>query len=884
MLRTVWVALLAAALPAAAAGREQATSHASVPVVQAVRSNTSVVIDGRLDDEVWLRAPAATAFTQRDPDEGKPVTEGTELRLAYDDDALYVGARMHDREPSRIVRQLSRRDQEAEADGFWLYLDPHHDHLTGAVFSVSAAGVQGDATIHNDSWQDGSWDAVWQSGVQTDEGGWTLEMRIPFSQLRFTADERHTFGINAQRYIQRKNERAWLVHVPKTESGLASRMGHLEGLNGVSPHRTLELLPYLSSRAEYVAPSGAGDPFNDGTRLFSGAGLDLKYRPTSSLTLDGTINPDFGQVEVDPAVVNLTAFETFFEEKRPFFIEGANIFSNFGRSGANSFWGFNRSEPLIFYSRRIGRSPQGEADGQFVDRPGSTTILGAAKLTGKTRNGWTLGLLEAVTGRERAQTITEGFQNRTEVEPLSNYLVGRVQRDKGRGAIGLITTAVNRDLRAPALRRELVDQAYVAGADAHYFLDAKRSWVVTGQMAGSQVAGAADALSRIQRASQRYYHRPDANHLEFDPAATSLRGWTGGLNLNRNSGVHGVNAALWAVSPGFESGDAGFNFNADRAGMHAVYQWHNPNVNRFSRRRSLGIAKWYTWNFARELQGDGIHLFGNIQFKNYWSLFSQGAWSRRVQDDRATRGGPTMASPRGHFAFLGLDTDGRKRVSAGANWNIQGDEFGSSSFGTGLNVQYRPMSSLEISSGPSFQRNHNLAQYVDTFPDPVADATYGARYVFATLRQKEFSLQTRVNVVLSPKISLQVYLQPLVSVGNYDGFKELARPRTFDFVRFGQHRGAVTHDAESRRYAVEPGDGGAAFGFDNPDFNFKSLRLNMIFRWEWRPGSAMYFVWTEQREDAARPGQFALGRDVRGIFSAPADDVILFKLAYWFQR
>jgi len=883
MFRLVSVALLAAAVSAAPASGQTST-HASVPVVQAVRSNTPIVIDGRLDEEAWLRAPAATTFTQRDPDEGKPATELTELRLAYDDAALYVGARLHDREPSRIVRQLSRRDQGAEADGFWLYLDPHHDHLTGAVFSVSAAGVQGDAAIYNDSWEDSSWDAVWESAVKTDEGGWTVEMRIPFSQLRFTADEHHTFGINATRYIQRKNERDWLVHVPKTESGLASRMGHLEGLNGVSPHRTLELLPYLSSRAEYVAPPASGDPFNDGTRLFGSGGLDLKYRPTSSLTLDGTINPDFGQVEVDPAVVNLTAFETFFEEKRPFFIEGANIFSNFGRSGSNSFWGFNRSEPLIFYSRRIGRSPQGSADGDFVDRPSATTILGAAKITGKTRNGWSVGLLEAVTGRERAQTVTDGFLSRTEVEPLSNYLVGRVQREKGRGAFGLITTAVNRDLRTPALRADLPDQAYVAGVDAHYFLDSKRDWVVTGQLTGSHVAGSTDAVLELQRAPQRYYQRPDAPHLELDPAATNLRGWTGSVNLNRNSGVHGVNAALWGVSPGFESSDAGFNFNGDRGGMHAVYQWHNPNVNRFSRRRALGIAKWYTWNFARELQGDGVHLFGNMQFKNYWSVFASGGFFRAVQDDRATRGGPSMLAPRSQFGFFALESDSRKRISAGVNWNSDGNEFGGSSMGTGINVTYRPAASLEISSGPSFQRNHNLAQYVDTFVDAAAAETFGSRYVFATLHQKEFSLQTRVNYIVSPKMSLQIYLQPLVSVGDYDVFKELARPRTYDFVRYGLDRGALTYDPVSRQYTVEPGDGGVPFTFDDPDFNFKSLRLNAIFRWEWRPGSAMYFVWTEQREDDARPGQFALRRDVGGVFAAPADDIILFKIAYWFQR
>jgi hypothetical protein len=709
-------------------------------------------------------------------------------------------------------------------------------------------------------------------------------MRIPFSQLRFSADEHHTFGINALRYIQRRNERAWLVHVPKTESGLASRMGHLEGLDGISPHRTLELLPYVVNRAEYVAPPQAGDPFNDGTRVFAGTGLDLKYRPSSSLTLDGTINPDFGQVEVDPAVVNLTAFETFFEEKRPFFIEGANIFSNFGQGGANSFWGFNRAEPLIFYSRRIGRSPQGSAEGGFVDRPNATTILGAAKLTGKTRRGWTLGMLEAVTGREYARTLTDGIRDRVEVEPLSNYVVGRMQREKGRGAVGFLATAVHRDLRAPALREALVDQAYVGGVDAHYFFDSKREWVVTGRVAGSSVSGSTGAVSRLQLAPQRYYDRPDAAHLSFDPSATNLRGWTGSVNLNRNSGIHGLNAALWWVSPGFESGDAGFNFNSDRGGMHVVYQWNNPKVNSFARERSFGIAKWYTWNFARELQGDGLHAFGHVQFKNYWSVFTSGLLFRNVQDDRATRGGPSMASPSTRGMFGGLESDGRKRVSIGFNGNLFSGAFGGSSLSGSLNVRYRPVASLEISSGPSFQRNIQPAQYVGTFEDPAAAATFGARYVFATLRQKEFNLQTRVNYVLSPKISLQVYMQPLVSVGDYDEFKQLARPRTFDFVRFGQDSGALQYDPGANRYDVFPGDGGTTFGFDNPDFNFKSLRLNAIFRWEWRPGSAMYVVWTEQRQDVARPGQFALGRDVRSLFAARPDDIIQFKIAYWFQR
>ena len=869
---------------AVSAGQNPST-HDTVPVVQAIRATAPIVVDGQLNEEVWLRTPPATAFTQREPDEGKPVTEATELRIAYDDTALYVAALLKDREPRRIARQLARRDQDAEADSFTVVLDPHHDHLTGASFAVTAAGVQFDATIFNDTSMDSSWDAVWQSAVTVDESGWSVEIRIPYSQLRFPSADRLTFGINAMRYIQRKKEQAWLVHVPKTESGLASRMGHLEGLNGVVPHRTVEFLPYVVSRAEFLERSSPTDPFNDGARAFAGIGVDLKYRMSSNLSLDGTINPDFGQVEVDPAVVNLTAFETFFEEKRPFFIEGANIFSNFGQTGANNFWGFNRAEPMIFYSRRIGRSPQGSATGEFVDVPTASTILGAAKLTGKTRSGWSLGLLDAVTGRERAKTVSDGVGARTEVEPLSNYLVVRAQREiTKRAALGVLATAVNRDLSAPSLSDDLPAKAYVTGVDGHYFLDGKRDWVIHGRIAGSQLQGSTSAISRLQQAPQRYFQRPDAAHLELDPAAAMLRGWTGSVNLNRQSGVHGLNASLWGISPGFDSSDAGFNFMSDRFGTHLVYQWRNPKVNRLARERFGAVAKFYTWNHARELQSDGLFALGNLQFKNYWTVFGNALYFRGAQDDRGTRGGPSMASPSARGAFMGVETDGRKRLRLSANTNYESNAAGAWNLNASLNLRFIPASSLEISSGPSLGRTHALAQYVDRIVDPVAVATFGSRYMFATLNQKEFSLQTRVNYVLSPKMSVQVYMQPLVSVGDYLEFKEFAKPRTFDFTRYGIDRGALTYDPAARRYTVEPGDGGASFGFSDPDFNFKSLRLNVIFRWEWKPGSAMYLVWTEQRQDLARPGEFAFRRDFGSTFGAPADDVLMFKIAYWFQR
>ncbi len=416
-------------------------------MVHAVRTPTPIRVDGRLDDVGWQQAQRLTGFIQRLPDEGKPALGQTELQIAYDDDAIYVGARLLDHEPSRIVRRLTRRDVAADADRFSIFFDPHHDHLTGVEFRVSAAGVQRDAVIYNDVYQDDTWDAVWDSAVGMDDRGWTVEMRIPFSQLRFPQADVLVWGVNAQRIVHRTGEESWLSITPSNESGLASRMPHLDGLSGIPPARHLELLPYVTARTEYVDPPVSGNPFNDGSRAFAGAGLDLKYGVASNLTLDATVNPDFGQVEVDPAVVNLSASETFFEEKRPFFTEGSQILSRFGKSGASEYWSYFFFEPQLFYSRRIGRSPQAPAPGPYVDTPTTTTILGAAKLTGKTRRGWTLGVMEAVTGREYSR-VSDGFVSRDDVqaEPLTNYFVGRAQHSLGsRASLGLLTTMVHRE-------------------------------------------------------------------------------------------------------------------------------------------------------------------------------------------------------------------------------------------------------------------------------------------------------------------------------------------------------------------------------------------------------------------------------------------------------
>ena len=872
----------------ASAGQEKASKSSGriVPTVRAVRVSTPIVLDGRLDEPDWQAAPPAIGFRQENPNEGEPESEKTEIRVLYDNRALYIGARMYDREPGKIGRRLSRRDDYADADSLTIYLDPHHDHLTGAQFRVTAAGSLGDAIIYNDTWFDASWDGVWDAKVSIDSQGWVAEVQISFSQLRFPPGEHQRWGLNLERSIRRKNESDWWEPVLKKETGLASRMGHLEDLDNIPSRRHLELLPYTTARAEYVhAPSG--DPFNPGHRYFGGTGLDLKWGITSNLTLDGTINPDFGQVEVDPAVVNLTAFETFYEEKRPFFLEGSNIFSNFGRSGSNNFWGFGFWNPDLFYSRRIGRSPQGGAGGDFVDQPGSTTIFGAAKLAGKTAKGWSIGLMEAVTGREFAQVDTAGIRSETEVEPLTNYLVGRLKRDVGRRAsFGMMFTGVERDLRTSSLSNLLNNRAYIFGGDGHVLFGPKKDWVVTGLFAGSWLQGSPGSILRLQTNSARYFQRPDTSHLQVDRNATTLSGWDGQLNLNKNSGDVTLNAALWGVSPGFESNDMGYMPEADRAGTHAVVTWSKPNPDRWTRYRTLIAAKWWSWNFNREVQGDGTLLMTHATLLNYWNFFGSFRHTRSTFDDRLTRGGPSVRNPAQWRLYMGVGSDSRKRVDLSMNGGYSQSSAHGFNSNARLSIDIKPSSSLTISTGPEISRGHNIAQYVTTIPDPGAASTFGARYVFADLHETQLSMTTRINWIFTPKASLQVYAQPLLATGRYWGFKQLARPRSFDFLRYGTDIGTVTFDATRQVYTADPDGAGPSlpFTFGNPDFSFKSLRVNAIFRWEWRLGSTLYVVWTQQREDQSHPGEFALGRDIRSLFGARADNVFAVKLAYWLSR
>jgi hypothetical protein len=856
-------------------------THGPVKTLQAVRLRTPLTIDGRLDEEAWSLVTPLDDFRQRDPDEGKPASERTELRVAYDDDALYVGVRLFDTQPEEIVRRRSRRDGQENADSVALYLDPRHDHLTGFMFEVSAAGVQGDQIIFNDWETDTGWDGVWESSVSQDQEGWTAEIRIPFSQLRFSSASEQTWGINLSRSIPRKHETVWLELVPKQEHGLASRMAHLAGLDGIKPTLHLELLPYTVARAEFITPE-PGDPFNDGSRAFGGAGLDLKWGLTRSLTLDATVNPDFGQVEVDPAVINLTQFETFFEEKRPFFLEGSKIFTNFGKGGSGSAL----LDQNLFYSRRIGLAPSGSASAEFVESPQATTILGAAKLTGKSAGGWSVGLLEALTSREYAQLANGAERSKTEVEPLTNYFVGRVMRDGNRAGFGLLATTTSRDTSSSDLRSRQVDQAVVAGIDGYTFLDRRRDWVMSGQMTGSWIGGTPSAILRQQQSSRRYYQRPDATHVYLDPTADSLNGWSGGAGIRRTARNFRVNGSVWATSPGFEANDLGFQSRADVIGTRAGFTWKKYTPDRFTRERELKVSKSFGWNFGHELQDDSWSVGTSATLRNYWELSGDLKLNRRAYNDRFTRSGPLVLSPARGEATVGIVSDQRKPFTVGMESSYAWNDVGAWDTGASAYVDFRPNSSLNISSGPYLSRSYSFAQYVDTITDPRATNTLGARYVYADLDQTQLSLISRVDLSLTPNVSLQVYLEPFFGVGRYWGFKELARPRTFDFLRYGSDVGTIAYDEAFQLYEVDPDGRGPSPSFEigNENFNFKSLVAKAVFRWQWRPGSTLYVGWTQQRFDEAYAGDFSFGRDARALFGARGDDVFLVKVSYWLGR
>ena len=894
--------------PSALVAQQTASVHPTEPpVATSVRREGAVAVDGRLDEQAWQRATPVTELRQFQPTEGAPASLATEVRVLYDDEALYIGARMRDPlGPAGIRAPLARRDQLLAADGnngsfnslttdkFAVVLDPYHNHLDEVWFEVNPAGVRGDQFSG-----DPSWDPIWEAASHVDGDGWTAEMRIPYSQLRFSRDAEQTWGLQLWRYADRLNEQDMWAFRRRNESGGAAFFGHLGGLTIAERPRQLELLPYVVSRGQfkYAAP---GDPYHDSRDLGMSVGGDLKYLLTSNLTLDATFNPDFGQVEVDPATLNLSAYETFYDEKRPFFVAGRSAFS-FG--GMSCYFCSNTSGLGVFYSRRIGRPPQlnGYVDdhSEFADMPDNATILGAAKVTGRTKGGYTIGVLDAVAQRETARYLTAPGAPHTGqvVEPLTNYFVGRVRKELKQGAttVGTVLTSTLRRMGDdPVVAEQLRSRATAVGLDwTHRWHQREYAW--RGSMVASDVAGSAAAIARTQRSSAHFFQRPDREvtgdgffGARFDTTATSLRGYGLYTRLAKENGDWLWEAAQNWRSPGFEVNDLSFLDRAD-------YRWMNFNV----ARQWTVPGRWYRNIFTslggqQQFNYDGLRtdqqaqVYYGMEFHNYWNLRTFAIYRPTTDEDRLTRGGPVVKRTGYTFGHFQVSTDPRRRAVFDVTLEgARGVSSGTRSFTLQPGVAFKPAASVFVQLSPYYNADEDVAQYVTAVEDSTATAFGGSRYVFAFIKTHTFSLDTRVNWTLKPDLTLQLFAQPFFASGDYGRFREFAAPRVIRKVEYGRDLGTIVRDDATAVYTVDPdGSAGPAapFTFDDPNFTFRSLRGTAVLRWEYRPGSQLFFVWTQQRSGTDPFGDFHLDRDYPALFRDRPDNVFLVKATYWIGR
>ena len=815
----------------------------------AVRAAHAPQIDGRDDDEVWRLAPPITAFREFQPVQGKAPSYATLAEVAYDDRNLYVFVRAFDPSPATIRQLLARRDGWPPGDHIVVVVDSYHDRRTGYEFGACPSGARYDAVLTNDGDEDGAWDGVWDLATRVDSLGWTAEFRIPLSQLRYADAPEHTFGLAIARDIGRTNERVSWPEFRRDRPGITSQLGDLGGIAGISSPRRLEVLPYVVTK-NVTTTRDTG--FGRAQRLTGGA--DIKFGVTSNLTLDATVNPDFGQVEADPAEVNLTAYESYFSERRPFFVEGADIFST------TSPGFIPVSGAQFLYSRRIGRAPQGYADARtgFVDQPSSSTILGATKLTGRTAGGWSVGLLDAVTAREFATVDSAGVRFRDEVEPLTNYTVLRAKRDFGGGSssLGLMGTAVNRrmdDTRLDFLR----SAAYTGGLDfSHRF--SRNRYSLFAALGYSYIQGDTLAIQAAQRSSARYYQRPDANYIDYLPTRTSLAGWNAAFGVSKDQGATNVALGVSATSPGFEINDLGYQTRADRAtaNVWVGHRWTRPG--RVFRSAQATAGGNLGWNFG----GDRVATSANTsvygQFLNFWSINAGLSGGLRVVNDGLLRGGPAGIQPANWSVYGSISSDYRKPVQAFVNYQYTRNELHGWGSYWYASLSVRPTSTISISAGPSYSASLTPQQYVAGFADATAAATFGRRYVFAEILQHSLDLTTRLNVTVTPTLSLQLYAQPFVATGAYSRFKELVAPRTTDYAAIA--------------------DSAAPAGLD---FNYRSLRGNAVLRWEYRPGSTLFLVWSTSCSAYGSDPAFNAAQNMRQLCPGRSDNVFAVKMNYW---
>ena len=834
-------------------------------------------IDGLINDVAWEEGTWCSDFTQNEPQNSHPVSQKTSFKILFDDNNLYVAIKAYDTNTDSVVSRLTRRDQP-DGDLLAICLDSYHDLRTGFLFGVSASGVKYDEVFTNDGQnQDYSWDPNWWVKTSVNTGCWIAEMKIPFSQLRFEKNSGSDWGMEIARVIYRKNETDFWQHIPKDAPGLVHMFGILKGLEKIKPRKTFDLSPYTLAKVQMLNSANGNNIDGSGKRTGFNLGLDSKIGVSNNLTMDLTFNPDFGQVEADPSVVNLTAFETFFKEQRPFFVEGNNI-TDFNLGVGDDRVGNDN----LFYSRRIGRVPQTTPsslrDGWTADVPKFTSILGAVKLTGKTSNGLAVGFIDALTNREMAVIDTAGGKFSQAVEPLTNYFVGRVQKEihSGNTIIGGIITSTTRSMDS-TLAASLHKHAYTGGIDFTQYLRNK-SWMINLNSAFSFVDGTSEAITRTQESSARYFQRPDNDYAKFNPLLKSLSGSGGKLRIMKLNGHLNVMGAFIWKTPGFETNDIGYLQQADQI-IGAVSTTYNQWIPKgIYKHYSVGWDVYNMFDFRGESTIRGLENNSNITFKNYWSGYFSGSITGNQLSNSMLRGGPSMKLPGTCQLQGGISTDNRKKytVSAGAGLTYQYLKCSNTHF-FNATLQYRPSNFMMFSISPQLNIHDDQLQYITTlsFND-------NQRYIFAAIRQKTVSASFRANINVTPDLSIQYWGQPFISAGSYTNYKYITSPRA---GKLSDRYKSYSDDQISKTaggYSVDENrDGTEDYQINSTDFNYKAFLSNLIIRWEYNPGSSIYLVWSQSRNGMDSTGAM-YWKDFGSIFTARPANIFLVKFSYRF--
>jgi len=830
-------------------------------------------LDGFLDDEVWQHAEFTSEFFQKDPNEGEPAMHKTEVGFLFDESSLYIAARMYFENPDEIHAYVTRRDKAGNSERIIISLDTFLDRRTAYTFGLTAGGSRFDYYHPSDRerHRESSFDPVWEGKAQLTDYGWSAEMQIPFSQLRFKNQDEQVWGVNINRWIPNTNEDLYWVLIRKDDTGWSSKFGELVGISGIQPSRRIELLPYSASSARYTSDTDPLDPFNDGSKYDSRVGLDLKMGLGSNLTLDATVNPDFGQVEADPAVVNLSAFETFFRERRTFFIEGRQLFDNIG--------------PTFFYSRRIGARPHGSPEADFVGTPDNSTIIGAAKITGRLNSGLSIGVLSAVTSREHADTFTTvtdstaEIRGKTEVEPLNGFGVVRLQQEFGasQSTVGLMLTGVKRDVSGGSALAEILNkQAYTGNLDWNLRFQGGK-YVLSGFTGFSYINGDPLAIVSAQRSSARYYQRPDATHVRLDSSRTSLSGYAASIRFSKNSGEHW----LWGggttfQSPALELNDAGILSGADGVSGWNYLTYRETKPGKLFREYSFDFSSVAQWNF------EGIRTFGildfffNSTFKNFWNTSLHYHYVPQNQSWTATRGGPLMGTAASHHVMTRISNNRASNFNWRTRVSYIWNDLDGFDFSTSARFSFKPTDALELSLEPEYERERTARQYFDEFGNG-RDVTFGQRYVFSAIDRSTLSTQIRLNYAVTPDLSLELYAEPFAASGKRFDYGELLKPRSKDLRFYGTDGTTITENDEG--FTVT--DGADTFELENRDFNVRSFRSNFVLRWEWRRGSTLFLVWQQDRFSSEEQGDFVTPGSLFDSLSARGDNFLALKVSYW---